>query len=322
MKSRKLNENNFWRFVVGVITLMMVNLQNVYATEPPYLKNIEIKASVSFNAQSGLYGYQYTVKNSQDSTGNLVGLDIDISYPSGGVILKKDALSIPYGKLSRTFEQSVPEYSKVSMVPVGMEKPDKWIVGLSVNGSANWGGGDYVQLKPGQSLSGFGLTSYGLPGIREFKAEPALDFDADYYPGWESVKGAADVSAAIIVKVDEFYEKVSFRGKTVGPTAPPTTVDPTAFLDYIINLKHRAASLGWIDDQGILNSLDVKLDNAKNKLSEGSPGAAKNILNAFIQEVEAQGCATYDNCPSGKHLTSGAYALLKFNAQYLIDNLK
>jgi hypothetical protein len=65
----------------------------------------------------------------------------------------------------------------------------------------------------------------------------------------------------------------------------------------------------------------VKLDNAKKKLAEGSPGATKNILRAFINEVEAQGCATYENCPPGKHLTSEAYALLKFNAQYLIDNL-
>jgi len=57
----------------------------------------------------------------------------------------------------------------------------------------------------------------------------------------------------------------------------------------------------------------VNFDNAKKKLSEGSTGAAKNILNAFINEVEAHGCVTYENCPPGKHLTSEAYALLKYN---------
>lgn len=49
--------------------------------------------------------------------------------------------------------------------------------------------------------------------------------------------------------------------------------------------------------------------------------SAKNILNVFISEVEAQGCATYENCPPGKHLASEAYAILKYNAQYLINNL-
>jgi len=306
------DKNHCWMLILISLILTATNIQNVFATEPPYLSNIEIKASINFNAQSGLYSYQYSIKNSQDSTGNLVGLDIDISYPSGGGILSKEELSIPYGKWSRTFKQSVPQYAKVTMIPVGMERPDKWIVGISVYGTAGWGGGDYVQLKPGQSLSGFGITSYGLPGIRNFKAESALDADADYYPGWESVKGAADESKAIIEKIKELEDKVNFKGKTVGPTAPPAVFNATTFLDYIINLKHQAASLGWISNSGIVNSLDVKLDNAKKKLSQGDNSTAKNILNAFINDVEAQ---------AGKHLTSEAYALLKYNALYLIDNM-
>ena len=39
-------------------------------------------------------------------------------------------------------------------------------------------------------------------------------------------------------------------------------------------------------------------------------------------EVEAQGCESYDDCPKGKHLLPEAHALLKYNAQYLADNLK
>lgn len=312
MKNKKINKTYRWLFVLFILALIITNVQNSYGTEPPSLSNIVIKATIDFNGQSGVYTYQYTIKNSEQNTGNLVGLDIDIAYPSGGVGLKKEGLAIPYGKWSRTFEQSVPQYAKVTMIPVGMEKPDKWIAGLSVFGTASWGGGDYVQLKPGQSLSGFGLTSYGLPGIREFKSDPSIDVDADYYPGWESVKGAADESKAIIAKVDEFMEKVSAHGKTIGPTAPPAVFKPEAFLDYIIDLKHQAASLGWIDNSGIINSLDVKLDNVKKKLGQGDNGVAKNILNAFINDVEAQ---------AGKHLTSEAYALLKFNALYLISNL-
>lgn len=312
MKTRKLDENHWLTFIIFILTMIITNIQNVYATEPPYLTNVAIQASVHFNAQSGLYSYQYTINNSQDSTGDLIGLDIDISYPSGSAILKKEGLTIPYGKWSRTFDQSIPPTAKVTMIPVGMEKPDKWIVGVSVYGTAGWGSPDYVQLKPGESLGGFGLTSYGLPGIRGFKAEPNLDVDADYYPHLESVEGAWDESKAIIAKIKELEDKVNFMGKTVGPTAPPVVFNATTFLDYIIGLKHQAASLGWIDNSGIVNSLDVKLDNAKKKLSQGDNSTAKNILNAFINDVEAQ---------AGKHVTSEAYALLKYNALYLISNL-
>jgi hypothetical protein len=122
---------------------------------------------------------------------------------------------------------------------------------------------------------------------------------------------------------EQYKDKFEYIVKrTLGPTAPPADFKPVAFVDYIISQKHEAYSLGWIKNKGIENSLDEKLDNAKKKIETGDTKTAQNILNAFINEVEAQGCKTYDDCPSGKHLTPEAYALLKYNMQYLIDNLK
>ena len=77
-------------------------------------------------------------------------------------------------------------------------------------------------------------------------------------------------------------------------------------------MKHEAFSLGWITNQGIEQSLDAKLENAKKKIEQGNKNAAKNILGAFINEVEAQ---------RDKHLTSEAYGLLKYNVEYLIGKL-
>jgi hypothetical protein len=84
---------------------------------------------------------------------------------------------------------------------------------------------------------------------------------------------------------------------------------------------HEASALGWIKNKGIEQSLDAKLDNAKKKITEGDNESAKNIINAFINEVEAQGCATHGNCTPDKYLAPEAYALLKYNAMYLINNL-
>lgn len=52
--------------------------------------------------------------------------------------------------------------------------------------------------------------------------------------------------------------------------------------------------------------------SAANSLTRGNTTAAKNQLNAFINEVNAQ---------AGKALTPDAVALLKFDAQYLISKL-
>jgi hypothetical protein len=108
-------------------------------------------------------------------------------------------------------------------------------------------------------------------------------------------------------------DSIGVRGLTIGPTAPPSTFSPSASIDTLISYKHQAFSFGWITNQGIANSLDQKLDNARKQLKRGNNKAAKNILEAFINEVEAQ---------KEKHLSSEAYALLKFNAEYLISRLQ
>ena len=88
---------------------------------------------------------------------------------------------------------------------------------------------------------------------------------------------------------------------------------PSTLLDNLISYKHQAFDLGWINNKGIYNSLDKKLENAKKHLKKDKTKQAINMLNAFINQVEAQ---------NGEHLTSEAYALLKYNAEYLIKKLE
>ncbi len=89
-------------------------------------------------------------------------------------------------------------------------------------------------------------------------------------------------------------------------------------------LKHDAEDLGWVSTkggQGIIRSLDAKLDNAKRAIERSNILTAKNILGAFLNEVEAQGCSTYKDCNKGKHLKPEAYSLLKYNVEYLLGKL-
>jgi hypothetical protein len=69
---------------------------------------------------------------------------------------------------------------------------------------------------------------------------------------------------------------------------------------------------GMIDNAGIANSLTSKADAAASQIARGNTTAAKNQLNAFINELDAQ---------VGKHLTQQAYDLLKAAALYYISRL-
>ncbi len=107
----------------------------------------------------------------------------------------------------------------------------------------------------------------------------------------------------------------SATGFTIGPVSPPSLTDPVQLLDFLISLKHQAASLGWIfgpGSSGIVKSLDAKLDAAKASVARGQNKTASNQMNAFINELQAQ---------RGKHFNDNAFFLLKVNAEFIISKL-
>jgi hypothetical protein len=267
----------------------------------PELHSVQVSANAFYDSTSGIYRYTYAVTNANTNTGAIGHIEIDITKPYGNISLSGDGLVSGQGYL----EQSSKELSvrlAGSIIPVGVSAPKNWVAGVTVRGTASWGATeDTAFIYPGSSTNQFEMNSRGLPGIRNLAISP----DFKQQPVDEATQENLD-------RIKTIENKISYKAKTIGPTAPPAVFNATTFLDYIINLKHQAASLGWISNSGIVNSLDVKLDNAKKKLSQGDNSTAKNILNAFINDVEAQ---------VGKHLTSEAYALLKYNALYLIDNM-
>jgi hypothetical protein len=80
----------------------------------------------------------------------------------------------------------------------------------------------------------------------------------------------------------------------------------------LIAAKERACTLGWISKQGVCNSLDAKLNAAKSAIERGQFDTAKNQLNAFINELNAQ---------KDKAVNQQAYDLLKTDALHVIDHL-
>ena len=91
------------------------------------------------------------------------------------------------------------------------------------------------------------------------------------------------------------------------PTPPiPTTID---------ELKTEIEELyseDEIDNQGIVKSLLAKLNVAQKLVDKGKADQAKNVLSAFLREVQAQ---------SGKHITPEAAEMLIESAEYIISQL-
>ncbi len=272
---------------------------------PSPLKNIKVGCSISFDSVKGIYTYGYKLMNPSTNDGQISSMKITIGTNSqSDAVLSSDGLT-QCAKYSE--DASRRALQKAPSVPVGSTAPKYWScnyaqIDKGSLGMFRWGAAKSAGLiKPGQSLDGYALTSYGIPGIQQAVVEPFIYVDA--LP--ESYEG--DLKAMVALE-----NKVKWIGQTIGPKAPPKVFDGNSFIDYLIALVNQSRTQGWIDNDGITNSFLAKLKNVQVKLASRDNNTAKNVLGAFLNDVQAQ---------NGKHLTSEAYALLYFNGKYLVDHL-
>ena len=247
--------------------------------EPATKIDPKVKSTVSKDSRTNTYLYSYSIENGVGSQQNL--LSFILEFGNVEVINKTEADS---WHNRRQMERSGDQ----------MVFANRWAWHGDQGLEATW------------STDGFALESPGIPGIMNanFRGRASLSI---LWPGGLPSPELRQKLSAI-----RKYPANHVLRKTIAPVAPPTQFEATAFLDTLISYKHEAFARGWIDNQGIVNSLDAKLDNVKKHLEKQKTKQAINVLNAFINQVEAQ---------NGKHLTSEAYALLKFNAKFLIEQL-
>lgn len=322
-----------------IIIILLTSLS--FAQIPSPLKDVKVSATATLDTTTGIYTYNYSIYNPPINDGRIRNLRIDITRPQQSQELNSSGLIIQRWMkadgtiLIRSFEEEIARLRKIlrkPVIPVGARPPlghpfPGWSAGITVMGTVSWGGSDENLILPNQTLGGFKLTSYGLPGIREATNDPVIDYDSLPEEYWENLELTRQLRESLI-----------YRTKTLGPTAPPADFKPIPFLDYIISLKHEAYNLGWIvqgrdddkgkkedEEKGIVKSLDKKLEKAREELVKGETREAIEKLKSFIHEVEAlykEGKEEKHKKEEGhSHITSEAYALLKYNALYLIEKL-
>ena len=279
---------------------------------PSPLHGVNISTTVRKDRGTKIFTYQYRVVNPPTNDGQIWSVDIEITREPGEAVLTGEGLVNGPRYMRHSSENAI---QRVPMVPVGISEPEGWISILGFDGGtpprglAGWGSNEVSRIPPGQTLEGFQLTSYGLPGIRAAQIQPDIDYD-----------NLPDEFAEDLEKNRALRDSLIFHTRTVGPEAPPATFVPLEFLNYLITLVHDSRQQGWITRDGAKTSLLAKLTNAKRKLEAGDTKVTKNMLKGFLNEVEATSCQEFD-CPGNKPLTSEAYALLFFNGQFLWERL-
>jgi hypothetical protein len=151
-------------------------------------------------------------------------------------------------------------------------------------------------ISVGETDSSFSYRASGLPSI-----------------GTSYLRGQNTRPLKPVSDVIEDVRSNSTVGVTICAEDPAMPFEPGALLDTLRTYPERSASLGWLDGRGIQRSLEAKLDNARRELDQDNLEAAAGVLRTLASEVEAQ---------RDKALSSEAYALLSFNAEYLIEHLE
>ena len=125
------------------------------------------------------------------------------------------------------------------------------------------------------------------------------------YPGAEELDGSGIWDTPYVIDEDNQDNFPLMEPLTPSPPIPTTIGELKTEIEEL-------GSEGEIDNQGIVNSLIAKLNAAQKLIEDGKIDQAKNILNAFINQVQAQ---------SGKHITPEVADILIESAEHILSHL-
>lgn len=155
---------------------------------------------------------------------------------------------------------------------------------------------DSTDIVGGDSLSGYKLFSFGLPCIANSYSW--------YYTEPDIGEGDENDSTTI-------FDSAMIQ-KTIVPADPSTPFNALAFLDTLISYMTHARTLGWITTQSTADKYAGLFARAKSDIQAAKVPSARTRLDTVLVQVKAD---------SGAMLTSEAYALLRFNTEYLVRML-
>ena len=283
-----------------IITLAIFAFGLANAQQLPFLYKVNVTTKVLSSKSQGYYNYYYRIVNSSKNIGSIMSFSVDVSRDSASLDLDTIGLIFAWPSMHRNFTRRFPSI-KQNIVPFSFFcLPPNWDAAI---GSISYAFTflDTLFVLPGQEVDGIGLMSHGLPSVRSFSVEPMFDDDA-YYGDKEPTPDEEDSVTQII----------SYYGKTVGPQSPPKIFLPTAWCDTISNYTMQSRTLGWITNQITADKYLGYFSSAQSQLQSNNIAGARSTLQTVLTNAISD---------STSNLTSEAYALIRYNTEYLIMQL-
>ena len=312
-----------------------------YDSNPPQLRHVTVTCLTTKDPVSAIVTFRYILRNDRRSTGCIERFQLDIKRADDTQSLTDSGLVNVSRHVDRT-ALSDPHAAKV--VPVGIPvlptvkgATNAWWAGFSIAGEVDWirGFPKYL-LEPGMELDSLILITYGLPGPRAFIVTPKYDPVPDTTKQ-ETTEEEEHAFAQLL-------DLIRVKGITIGPTAPPISFVPITWIDTLLSYAQQSTDLGWLgkgrdddcdDDErpesGIVKNIELRLQKAKRELTKGDSVQGRKELEKLVQKVERIRKRSQEEEKKHKRdrwekdsnviMTGEAYALLKYNTEYLIDRL-
>ena len=196
-------------------------------------------------------------------------------------------LNVPTAKIDITSK-----YQNITISSFPGILPGVWY--FEPNGLRNYAG----LIEPGEIKSGYWYKGIGLPAIVYA-----------YLRGLIPLELTREISDE--AKLDEIQNN-SVKKKTLGLKSVTQQLDTIGFLDTLKIYVDTSSSLGWIKNQPTADKYSNYFTTAKAQLQQNDISAVKNSLIQVLHDVDIDSAA---------NLTSEAYALLRYNTEYLLNNL-
>ncbi|AFH50500.1 Hypothetical protein IALB_2797 [Ignavibacterium album JCM 16511] len=183
--------------------------------------------------------------------------------------------------------------------------PPYWVSSGYSNNLEGWGtpvlNNGYL-IWPGETLTGFQFFSKDLPTISLYTSQAENQIP--------STEFLTNEEAMTLYNLNRTQNMV--WGKTIAPKELESSIGVENLLDTLINYSSQSLQLGWIKNQPTADKYDSLFNAAKAQLQQNNNNAARTTLQTVLQQVDID---------STDNLTSEAYALIKYNTEYLIEKI-
>ena len=270
------------KIIFYIVLMMALNIDLLYSQERQLLNKINPVFTIYLEKSNDLILFHYTLGNGLTAEQPIWSFELHLN---------------------------------TKIVIVNMNIPPEWRGNFVNEGNdlkVVWGTTTNADVQPGQSLSGYSISAISILGIVPYYTEgwvPSPDSIAEDY-----------VQDSIYHNLTPYGPGVV--GKTIGPAPIPNPFIHTAFLDTLVSYTQQVYDLQWLGDSHFLSRINRDLTQAKRTLDRGDSSRCASEIISFQKNIQEEFTATTQQ--KGKHIpyvSSEAYYLLYYNAQYLIDRL-